>query len=550
MGASGSMTHLTRRSFVGTAALLAAPALIRPAYAADTVKLGCLFSSSGTMANLEGRLNHVVRMAADEINGRGGVNGRQIEVVTSDPASDWPLYAQVGRQMLQQEKVAALFGCWTSVSRKSVLPVVEQNDGLLFYPLHFEGDENSKNVVYVNSPPASSVLPAVDYLMGPDGVGAKRFFMIGSDYVWPRTINKQLKGYWTGKGIPETAWREEYVPFGFSNFQTLVNQVRSFASQPGGQPIVVLTVVGSSIPDFLREFANQGISATDVPILGLDMVEADLEGLDTGKLVGHLNCWAYLQAAKGARNTTFLSDWASYVKAKNVPFSADTVIDPMVSAYDSVHLWALAAAKAGSFAVPEVRKAFAGLQLRRPVRLHADHDGGEQLRLPRGLHRLGQREARLRRALAIPRCPEAGPVQPLWLIGGGARAAPSWRSAASRSHVSRSPRRRRAARPGGLRGGPLRRRRRPGARRRGPRPGRRRAAGRRSRPRRAAPRRAGRAPPGLHGGGRGPARPPGRPRGPRRRHRRGPAGRGGARARPRPAPARRRSRPRAASSPC
>ncbi|MEL6064921.1 MULTISPECIES: transporter substrate-binding protein [unclassified Methylobacterium] len=360
------MTHLTRRSFVGSAALLAAPALIRPAFAADTVKLGCLFSSSGTMANLEGRLNHVVRMAADAINGRGGVNGRQIEVVTSDPASDWPLYAQIGRQMLQQEKVAALFGCWTSVSRKSVLPVVEQNDGLLFYPLHFEGDENSKNVVYVNSPPASSVLPAVDYLMGPDGVGAKRFFMIGSDYVWPRTINKQLKGYWTGKGIPETAWREEYVPFGFSNFQTLVNQVRSFASQPGGQPIVVLTVVGSSIPDFLREFANQGISATDVPILGLDMVEADLEGLDTGKLVGHLNCWAYLQAAKGERNQKFLADWAAYVKAKNVPFSADTVIDPMVSAYDSVNLWALAAAKAGSFAVPEVRKAFAGLSFDDP----------------------------------------------------------------------------------------------------------------------------------------------------------------------------------------
>ena len=153
------MTHLTRRGVLGTAALLAAPAIIRPAFAADTVKLGCLFSSSGTMANLEGRMNHVVRMAADAINGRGGVNGRQIEVLTSDPASDWPLYAQVGRQMLQQEKVAALFGCWTSVSRKSVLPVVEQNDGLLFYPLHFEGDENSKAVVYVNSPPASSVLP-------------------------------------------------------------------------------------------------------------------------------------------------------------------------------------------------------------------------------------------------------------------------------------------------------------------------------------------------------------------------------------------------------
>ena len=155
--------------------------LIGGAHAAGTVKLSCLFSSSGTMANIEGRVNHVVRMAAEEINAAGGVNGSTIEVVTSDPASDWPLYAQIGRRMLQEQKVAARFGCWTSVSRKTVLPVVEQNNGLLFYPLHFEGEENSKNVVYVNSPPASSVIPAVDYLMSGEGVSAKRFFMIGSD---------------------------------------------------------------------------------------------------------------------------------------------------------------------------------------------------------------------------------------------------------------------------------------------------------------------------------------------------------------------------------
>jgi urea transport system substrate-binding protein len=350
------MSTFSRRSFLqatgvtaaGLASPIGMPAIVRSAHAASgTVKLGCLFSSSGTMANIEGRLNHVVRMAADEINAKGGVNGRTIEVAVSDPASDWPLYA--------------LFGCWTSVSRKSVLPVVEQANGLLFYPLHFEGDENSKNIVYVNSPPASSVLPAVDYLMGEEGVSAKRFFMLGSDYVWPRTINKQLKGYWKSKGIPETAWREEYVPLGFSNFQTLVNQIRAFADKGGGKPIVVLTVVGSSIPDFLREFANQGIKATDVPVLGLDMVEADLEGLNTEPLVGHLNCWAYLQNAKSAANKTFLKQWAEYVKAKNVPFKGDVVIDPMVSAYNSVHLWAMAAAKANSFDVLEVRKAFAGL---------------------------------------------------------------------------------------------------------------------------------------------------------------------------------------------
>ena len=348
------------------AASLAAPAILRHARAAGTVKLGCLFSSSGTMANLEGRLNYVARMAADELNASGGVLGREVEIVVTNPASDWPTYAQIGRQLLQEQKVAALFGCWTSVSRKSVLPVVEQNDGLLFYPLHFEGEENSKNVVYLNSPPSSSVLPAVDYLMGPDGVGAKRFFMLGSDYVWPRTINKILKGYWGTKGITAASWQENYVPFGFSNFQNLVNQIRSFAAAGGGQPIVVLTVVGSSIPDFLREYTNQGIKPTDVPVLGLDMVEADLEGLNTSGLVGTLNCWAYLQNAPGPRNKAFLAQWAAFVRKSGAPFSATTVIDPMVSTYDGVHLWALAAAKAGSFDVPAVRAAFPGLSLPDP----------------------------------------------------------------------------------------------------------------------------------------------------------------------------------------
>ncbi|MAQ38453.1 urea transport system substrate-binding protein [Rhodobacter sp. 140A] len=363
---------MKRRQFLsaaGSTALAAAassfplPGLIRRAYAAsgDTVKLGCLFSSSGTMANIEGRLNYVVKMAADEINAKGGVLGKMIEPVITDPGSDWPLYAQLGKQLIQQEKVAVTFGCWTSVSRKSVLPVVEQNDALLYYPLHFEGEENSKNVVYLNSPPSSSVLPAVEYLMSEEGGSAKRFFMLGSDYVWPRTINQQLKGYWKSKGIEESAWREEYVPLGFSNFQTLVNQIRDFADQPGGQPIVVLTVVGNSIPDFFREFINQGISAFDVPVLALDAVEADLEGLDTKPLVGHLNCWAYLQNAKGEKNKEFLANWANYVTTNKVPFKPDVAIDPMVSTYDGVHLWAMAAEKAGSFDVPEVRSAFGGL---------------------------------------------------------------------------------------------------------------------------------------------------------------------------------------------
>lgn len=361
------MKTYSRRSFLNATskyavAGLAFPALLSsPVRAAGTVEIGCLFSSSGQMANLEGRLNYVVQMAVDEVNAAGGVNGATVKALISDPASDGALYAQLGKQMLQEQKAAALFGCWNSYGRKSVLPVVEQNNGLLYYPLHFEGEENSKNIVYVNSPPASSVIPAVDYLMSDNGGNAERFFMLGSDYVWPRTINKQLKGYWKSKGIEEDAWVEKYVPLGFSNFQTLVNEIRAFLDKGGGQPVVILTVVGSSIPDFLREFANQGIRATDAPILGLDMLEADLEGLDTTPLVGHLNCWAYLQSAKGEANKKFLANWADYVKKNHVPFSPDTAIDPMVSVYDAVHLWAEAAKKAGSFGVPEVRAAFPGL---------------------------------------------------------------------------------------------------------------------------------------------------------------------------------------------
>jgi urea transport system substrate-binding protein len=357
---------MKRRDFLKAAAAVggtvAMPAVFSPSKAqTGTAKIGCLFSSSGTMANIEGRLSAVCQMAAAEINAKGGVLGRKLDVAVTDPGSDWPLYAQLGRQLLLQDKVNALFGCWTSVSRKSVLPVVEQNNGLLYYPLHFEGEENSKNVVYLNSPPASSVLPALDYLMGEEGGSAKRFYMLGSDYVWPRTINKICKGYWKSKGIPETAWKETYVPFGFSNFQTIVNEIRKFASEPGGQPIIVLTVVGSSIPDFLKEIVNQGIKATDIPVLGLDMLEADLEGLDTKALVGHLNCWAYLQNAPGAANATFKENWAKFVTDNKLPYKKDVVIDPMVSAYDGVHLWAAAAAKAGTLEVDAVRKAFDGL---------------------------------------------------------------------------------------------------------------------------------------------------------------------------------------------
>jgi urea transport system substrate-binding protein len=228
---------MKRRTFLSavSSGLVAAagsslPKAVLAAGTSEPIKLGLLFSQSGTMANGESLLKDTALMTIDQINAKGGVLGRQLQGVVVDPASDWPMYAQLSKQLILRDKCAALFGCWTSVSRKSVLPVVEAQDSLLFYPLHFEGEEQSKNVVYLNSPPSSSVLPAIDYLMSDQGGSAKRFYMIGSDYVWPRTINKMLKGYLKTKNIPDSAWREHYVPFGQSNFQTIVRDIKDFAA--------------------------------------------------------------------------------------------------------------------------------------------------------------------------------------------------------------------------------------------------------------------------------------------------------------------------------
>jgi urea transport system substrate-binding protein len=288
------------------------------------------------------------------------------------------MYAQMGKQLIQSDKVAAMFGCWTSVSRKSVLPVVEAQDSLLFYPLHFEGEEQSKNVVYLNSPPSSSVLPAVEYLMSAQGGGAKRFFMIGSDYVWPRTINKMLKGYLKTKGIGDASLREQYVPFGHSNFQTIIREIKEFAAQPGGQAIVVMTVVGDSVPAMFKEAINQGVKATDIPILGLDVVDSDLEGIDTTPLVGHLSCWCYFQNVDTPLNKKLKAEWRQYVETKKLKHRPDMVIDPMVSTYMGLNLWAAAATKAKSADPAAVRKALPGMTVADPAGYVAKMDPSNQ----------------------------------------------------------------------------------------------------------------------------------------------------------------------------
>lgn len=376
---------MKRRNFlsaVGSGVVAAsATSLPRIAGAAEgtgPVKIGLLFSQSGAMANNESLLKDIALMTIDQLNAKGGVLGRKIEGVVVDPGSDWPMYAQLGKQLILSDKVSAMFGCWTSVSRKSVLPVVESQDSLLFYPLHFEGEEQSKNVVYLNSPPSSSVLPAVEYLMSAQGGEAKRFFMIGSDYVWPRTINKMLKGYLKTKNIPDSALREHYVPFGHSNFQTIVREIKEFAAQPGGQAIVVMTVVGDSVPAMFKEAINQGVRATEIPILGLDVVDSDLEGLDTAPLVGHLSCWCYFQNVDTPLNKQLKSEWSKYVTTNTLKHRPDMVIDPMVSTYMGLNLWAAAATKAKSVSPDAVRKALPGMTVADPAGYTAKMDASNQ----------------------------------------------------------------------------------------------------------------------------------------------------------------------------
>src|SRR4026209_1570262 len=295
---------------------------------AKTVKIGVLHSLSGTMAISETVLKDVVLMAVDEINAKGGVMGAKIEPVVVDPASNWPLFAEKARQLLTQDKVAVTFGCWTSVSRKSVLPVYEELNGLLFYPVQYEGEEISKNVFYTGAAPNQQAIPAVEYLMSKDGGGAKRWFLLGTDYVYPRTTNKILRAFLKAKGVAETDIEEVYTPFGHSDYQTIVANIKKFSA--GGETAVISTINGDSNVPFYKELGNAGLKATDVPVVAFSVGEEELPGIDTKRLLGHLAAWNYFMSVKNTENTAFIKvykDWATKNKVPNL----DTVVtnDPM-----------------------------------------------------------------------------------------------------------------------------------------------------------------------------------------------------------------------------
>ncbi len=341
--------------------------LASTAHAADTIKVGVLHSLSGTMAISESTLKDTILMAIDDINAHGGVLGKKLEPVVVDPASNWPLFAEKARQLISTDKVAAVFGCWTSVSRKSVLPVFEELNSLLFYPVQYEGEELSKNVFYTGAAPNQQAIPAVEYLMSKDGGGAKRFVLLGTDYVYPRTTNKILRAFLHSKGITDADIMEEYTPFGHSDYQSIIAQIKKFASE-GKKTAVVSTINGDSNVPFYKELGNQGLKATDVPVVAFSVGEEELRGVDAKPLVGHLAAWNYFMTLKNPTNAAWIKQWSEYAKAHNIPGDKDHPItnDPMEASWIGIHMWAQAVKKAGSTDTDKVIKAMAGQTFKAP----------------------------------------------------------------------------------------------------------------------------------------------------------------------------------------
>ena len=360
---------MNRRNFVKALTLsasIAAIGLPAGAHAADTIKVGVLHSLSGTMAISETALKNVALMTIEEINAAGGVLGKQLEPVVVDPASNWPLFAERARQLLAQDKVAAVFGCWTSVSRKSVLPVFKELNGLLFYPVQYEGEELEKNVFYTGAAPNQQAIPAVEYLMSDEGGGAKRFVLLGTDYVYPRTTNKILRAFLKSKGVSDADIMEDYTPFGHADYQTIIARIKQFSSE-GKKTAVVSTINGDSNVPFYKELGNAGLKATDVPVVAFSVGEEELRGVDTKPLVGHLAAWNYFMSVDNAENKAFIEKYRAWAKKNNVP-NADTVVtnDPMEATYVGLHMWKQAVEQAGSTEVDKVIAAMGGQTFKAP----------------------------------------------------------------------------------------------------------------------------------------------------------------------------------------
>jgi len=357
-----TIKHLLRNSLIAASAVMTL-GLASIGFAADekkeeakdeTIKVGVLHSLSGTMAISETTLKDTVLMMIDEQNEKGGVLGKKLEAVVKDPASDWPLFAEKARELLEKDKVAVTFGCWTSVSRKSVLPVYEELNGLLFYPVQYEGEESSKNVFYTGAAPNQQAIPAVDYLM--DELEVKRWVLAGTDYVYPRTTNKILEAYLKAKGVDEKDIMINYTPFGHSDWQSIVSDIKKFGAE-GKKTAVVSTINGDANVPFYKELGNQGLSAEDIPVIAFSVGEEELSGIDTKPLVGHLAAWNYFQSVENEANTDFIKNWKTFIKDEK-----RVTNDPMEATIIGFNLWVKAVEKAGSTDPDAVEKAIIGLE--------------------------------------------------------------------------------------------------------------------------------------------------------------------------------------------
>ncbi|NOY73565.1 MAG: urea ABC transporter substrate-binding protein [Gammaproteobacteria bacterium] len=325
-----------------------------PTFSAETIKIGILHSLSGTMAISETTLKDTMLMLIEGQNKKGGVLGKKLEAVVVDPASNWPLFAEKTRELIEKDKVDVIFGCWTSVSRKSVLPVIEELNGLLFYPVQYEGEESSKNVFYTGAAPNQQAIPAVDYLM--DELEVERWVLAGTDYVYPRTTNKILESYLKAKGVAAADIMINYTPFGHSDWQSIVSDIKKFGST-GKKTAVVSTINGDANVPFYKELGNQGVSAEDIPVVAFSVGEEELSGIDTKPLVGHLAAWNYFMSVESDENEAFIEKWQAFTKDKKRVSN-----DPMEAHYIGFNMWVDAVEKAGTTATDAVEKAMIGLK--------------------------------------------------------------------------------------------------------------------------------------------------------------------------------------------
>ncbi len=345
----------TRKRLIPALTLVASMVAATLAQAAEgTIKVGVLHSLSGTMAISETTLKDTVLMMIDEQNKKGGVLGKKLEAVVVDPASNWPLFAEKAEQLLVKDKVAVTFGCWTSVSRKSVLPVFEKNNGLLFYPVQYEGEESSKNVFYTGAAPNQQAIPAVDYLM--NDLKVKRWVLAGTDYVYPRTTNKILEAYLKSKGVAQADIMINYTPFGHSDWQSIVSDIKKFGSA-GKKTAVVSTINGDANVPFYKELGNQKISAEDIPVVAFSVGEEELAGIDTKPLVGHLAAWNYFQSASAPINKEWIKKWQTFTKNPKRTFN-----DPMEATVIGFQMWVKAVEKAKTTDVNKVSDAIIGIE--------------------------------------------------------------------------------------------------------------------------------------------------------------------------------------------